>query len=432
MPAIDPRLIAAFIWIVGCLLATLWMLLRRPARLPGFGYALAAALLIRLIPALMFPRGARWEVDFFQQTAQVAFKGQNIYSTELPYFYPPLHLGWLATAYWLTGRTSLMFVFWLKVPNILADIAMTGLVYSAIRRTRPGDDALFGSWIYAVNPVTTLVTAYQGQFDAIPLFLMVAAWYLFESHSDRKWGVTFSSLVLGLGVLSKSWPVIFLPIALLRLPHWGSRLKYAAGTTAVPVIGTLLYELLFPGSLPLILTNLVGAGAPPGWWGLSAILNVIVALTGYGHGFFALHAQIGSLATLLGGTCTILLTRRRSALYALMMTILTLFAIFPNFGVQYLSWIVPLVTILGMPNELGWYVAGATTHMAFAYWGMHFTDGFILLMPTKTAGVIVQLSSLTAWGVIMLWGIQELVHKRLLPNIFQSDSSKAQPGLTFV
>lgn len=269
-----------------------------------------------------------------------------------------------------------------------------------------------------MNPVTTLLVAYQGQFDAIPLFLMVAACYLFELYQDTRWGMGLSSLVLGLGILNKSWPVILLPILLLRLSSWKSRFKYILGAVAIPVIGTLFYELIFPGSLPSILRRSIHAGASAGWWGYSVVLNVIVELTRYGAGLYALSTKCGKAAALLCAAITILLTRQRSTLYSLMLTVLALFATYPGVGVQYLSWLLPLVVALKMSNQVGWYIVGTTVYTVVAHWGLNLTGGLYSLMPVESAHAIVQILSLPAWLVVVLWYFQELVNKELLPCIF--------------
>jgi hypothetical protein len=419
MRPIDPRLIAVFVWILGCSLVTLRFLLHRPLSLPKYGYALLAAFFVRLVPALVLPRGARYEMGVFRQVAETTLNGQSVYLSTVPHPHLPLQLYWFATALWLNIHVGLEFVFWLKLPNILAEVAMTGLVYSAIRRTGVEKEALFGAWLYAFNPVTTLVAAYQGQFDTTPLFLMVAACYLFEFHQNKRWGLVFSSFVLGLGILSKTWPVMLLPIILLRLSNWRSRLGYTAISAAVPIIGIFFYELLFPGSLLSILRRSANAGAIPGWWGYSSILNVWVELTGKGSEIYAALMKVAKFAALLCGIFTILGTRCRSLFYSLLLTILVLFAAVPNLGLQGLSWVIPLAIILKSRSEVGWYIIGATVHMIVSYWGIHLTDGLYVLMPPLAANIIIQLSSLAAWGVIVLWCAQELFSIELLPSIFE-------------
>lgn len=101
MPAIDLRLIAVFIWIVGCSVATFYLLFRRPSTLPKIGYALVIALLVRLIPALALPRGAGYEMHVFSQAAEMTLAGQSVYLSKIAHPYLPLQLYWFAAAYWL-------------------------------------------------------------------------------------------------------------------------------------------------------------------------------------------------------------------------------------------------------------------------------------------------------------------------------------------
>ena len=417
MPAIDPRLVIVFVWVALCALVAWRLLTRRPSTLPGIGYAILAAFLVRTIPALILDRGARYEMHVFQQAAEALLDGQNIYQSTIPYPYLPFQLYWFAIAEWLARHVGLFYIFWLKLAGILAETAITALVYRGIQRSGEQTRALLGSWLYAVNPVTIMVAAYQGQFDALPVLSMVAAWYFSEFHSSKRWGLTLSACLLGLGILSKTWPVILLPIIILRLPRWDLRLRYAVTAGVIPIAGTLFYELLFPGSLVPIARRVIHAGAIPGWWGYSAVMNAIVELTGQGGEIYAFLVKVGKLVALAGGGATIYLTRRRSTLQSLVLTILVLFTAVPNLGLQGLSWLVPLAVILGSFRQLAWYIAGATIHMMISYWGIHLTDGLYLLLPDIWASIIIQLSSLTAWGSIVIWFAHEIHQTHLIPRI---------------
>jgi hypothetical protein len=418
MPAIDPRLVIVFVWIAACSIASFRLLSARFPRLPDLNVALVVAFLARIVPALILPRGAQYEMGVFHQAAQLTLDGRSVYLSDIAHPYFPLQLYWFAASLWLQGHVGLSFVFWLKVPSILAETAITSLIYFALRRRSTHDEAIFGSWFYALNPITILVAAYQGQFDAIPLFLAVAAWYVFEFDIGRKWAVPLSALLLGAGILSKTWPVILLPIILLRLPSRKQCLRYILISLAIPIAGILFFESLFPGSLGSILKRALSVGAISGWWGYSAVLNVLVELTGRGQVVYSLTTQIGKIVALICGLLVMLVTRRRPALYALLLTLLTMFALMPNLGLQGLSWIVVLGILLGMYNELGWYTAGVLIYMIVSYWGTHLTDGLYLLLPDQAASVIIQLSSLPAWGVVVVWWSQMLLGRSFLPRVF--------------
>ncbi len=234
-------------------------------------------------------------------------------------------LYWMAAARLLADGIGISFTFWLKLPSILADTAIALLIYQAICRKRDEAVALRSGWLYALNPIVILVAAYQGQFDAIPLFLVLSAWYVFEFQAEHKQGLALSAVLLGLGILSKTWPAVFLLIILLRLTSWKSRMGYLALAVAVPVAGVLFYEAIFQGSGLVILRRAMNAGATPGWWGYSSVLNAVVEVTGRGKSLYDAAVAVGRLAALGGGLATIWFTRRRPTLYALLLTVLVLF-----------------------------------------------------------------------------------------------------------
>jgi hypothetical protein len=46
--------------------------------------------------------------------------------------------------------------------------------------------------------------------------------------------------------------------------------------------------------------------------------------------------------------------------------------------------------------------------MVVSYWGIHLTDGLYILLPAMYAAMIIQLSSLTAWGAVLWWWWREV------------------------
>lgn len=417
MPLINYQLAFGFFWILGCAVAFFWLLRRGVAPLPGLGYTLGFAFLLRLLPALSLPRGAEYEMWVFRQAGNLLRAGGDVYTSELAHPYLPLQLYWFAAADWLAETSGLFFTAWLKLPSVLADTALVFLVFRAVSLLDRRDRAHHAAWLYALNPVTVLVSAYQGQFDAIPLFFLLLAWYFFVDRA-RPHRRLVSGLSLGLAVLGKTWPIIFLPLAFLRLRSWRARFLYPLVVGSVPLIAILLYALLFPGSLLPMLRRALSAGAVSGWWGYSAPLNVFVTASGQGADLYRQLIALGRPAGLLAASVTIVLTRRRRALHALLLVILVLFAVVPNLGLQGLSWVIPVALILGVSNRLGWYVAGVFLHMIVSYWGLHLNQTLYLLLPRTQADTVIQLSSLLAWLPILLWLAEEISDRSLLPEVF--------------
>lgn len=423
MPAVDAPLVINFIWIIGCAIVTFYLLKQRPWRpLPSVVIILITAFIVRAIPALIMQRGAVYEMYLFQQTAHAFRNGENIYLSQFAHPYLPFLVYWFGFADWLTETVGVFFIFWLKSINILADTLLAGLVYFSVRYQRDETEARYAAWIYVFNPVTILVVAYQGQFEATTTFFLLSAWFLLAGEKSDMKRLFFSALMLGLAILSKTWPIIFLPMVWFRLPNWKTRVPYSLLVGLIPLTAILLYELLFPGSIGPILKRASRAGAISGWWGYSSIINVWLQLTGQGNSIFSWVSLYGKYIGYLFGFFVIIWTRKRPLLYSLLLTILVMFAFVPNLGLQGLAWVIPIALILGLYNSLGWYIIGATIHMLVSYWGIHLTRWLDFFLEYEQANQIIQLSSLTAWLIIVLWCLQEIGQKQLLPRIFTADS----------
>ncbi len=138
-----------------------------------------AAAVARLVPMLILPIGAGYDIESFRRVGQTLVEGGEVYSSTLvagrhPYL--PFQMYLIGSSMQLSLATGIPFVVWLKLPNVLADIAITDLIYAAAQRARrlplePSSAAL----LYALNPVPMLVSAYHGQFDTLTAFLVVCA-----------------------------------------------------------------------------------------------------------------------------------------------------------------------------------------------------------------------------------------------------------------
>jgi hypothetical protein len=414
---IDPRLIIALLWITICALL-FFSLLRHPQRpMPRVALALVVAFIVRLIAALVLPNGAEYEMYVFHMAGHLTLTGQSVYLSDIAHPYLPLQIYWMAAANWFSLENGLLFfAFWAKLPNIIAEVGLVWMLYLALRRLQNEPLARWSAWLYAFNPVTILVAAYQGQFDAIPLLLMVIAWYTFTFHNDRRSGQLLSPLALGAAILSKTWPLLLLPILWLRMRSWRQRLTYPLLAASVPVLGILLYEALFPGSLFSILRRATWAGSIPGWWGYSSLMNIAVALSGQGQERFLELSSLAKNVAYLLGALTILITWRRPAIESWLLTILVLYAAAPNIGVQGLSWLIPMALLNLRHHQLGWYAFGSLLWMVIAYWGLHLNTTFYQLWPELWGNIIIQATSVVPWLIVVLWLLQEGTGRQLLPS----------------
>ena len=129
-------------------------------RTPGLLFALALALRIAvaLLPSTV-------DATNFVQSGRLVQQGRNVYVNTSAYNYPPVY-GWLlAVDLTIADTFQIPELFAVRLPSIIADAFNTALVYSIVVRRNPMVALRLGL-LYAVNPITMLVAAHQGQFDA--------------------------------------------------------------------------------------------------------------------------------------------------------------------------------------------------------------------------------------------------------------------------
>ncbi len=136
------------------------------------------------------------------------------------YTYPPLWMGIIASYYalasmlvgshnpWL-GATDLVFYFFLKLPLIIASSALTLTIYGIVNKlTGDRGRSRLAASLWLLNPYVIWSVGVSGMFDVIPaLFSLIAIWFLLRGNDE------LSALMLGLGVSSKTYPLLFLPLS---------------------------------------------------------------------------------------------------------------------------------------------------------------------------------------------------------------------------
>lgn len=361
---------------------------------------IVASLFVRLVPAMLLSRGAAYDIESFERVAKALMLGDGVYNSPLvqgrhPYF--PLQMYFIGAAMLVSKTIGWPFAFVVKWLPIVADGALSALIFKAYARSE-AKTGLRLAISYALNPVSILISAYHGQFDAVPAFLLALSWYLWCIGK-----IQWSALALGFAVLDKTWPLIFLPIPLLRLRVWGERLKYGFICIGVPVIGTAFYLFFFPGDFsPLLRRALTHAGVP-GWWGVSAILNVIWASTEKGENLLGYMAVYGRWLMLICVGMVYWLTRSWPAIHSLVMAILTLYVSTTGFGLQWGLWVVPFALLSGDDRWLKWYTGAFLLHLLPSYFGYHLDQTLTNLIGFQRMALLMQVSSIPAWAMTLFW-----------------------------
>lgn len=194
-------------------------------------------LLIRLVPAAFTAHPS--DITAWKTIGAAIYHGQNPYT--LPAFglvYPPL---WglvcsVAYTFYLPTQNSFVFNFLIKLPIIAVDIAMAKTIERIVlTTTRNQRTALEAMMLYLFNPMTIILSAFRGMFDAIPAFLVLLSMILLYRKQYLK-----SSLALGVGIAFKgAYPALLLPLFLytiMKTEGKGKTLGYLASSMLIPVI----------------------------------------------------------------------------------------------------------------------------------------------------------------------------------------------------
>lgn len=390
--------------------------------------AAAAAVAVRLVPAaLPLPHDAvvRFDIDSYRLVAAAVLDRRDVYDLVGRYPYLPLHMYVFAAAAWLADHSGLPFAFVVKLPEIAADAVLTVLVGWAAARLGRRRDAPALAMVFALNPVSLLVTGYHGQFDAVPTALVFGAWAVLVFRRER-WALVLSAVLLGLAIADKTWPALLAPVLLWRVMArapagppslagrgnrwyvgWWQRhaplLRGAAygAVATIPVIGCFaLYEWLIPGGARHALEVASSYQGIIGAWGFSHLLVRAAGTEGRADAL-AQASSIGPwvLLAALAWAYTAAASIRRD-LERMAVVLLTTFGAAAGWGVHWLAWLAPIAIASGRRWSV-LYLAAAGCYTASIYLGF----GGILYGAVWLTDSLAPLGWATTFGLILWAGI---------------------------
>ncbi len=361
---------------------------------------LTIALAVRLLPMVILPVGTRYDVASFRIVADAVLARAEVYQASLgrhPYL--PFQMYVIGAALWASNALSIPFVVMVKLPAVLADVGVTAVIYQSCRRwEKPVQAAAFWALLYALNPISILVSAYHGQFDAIPVLLLLLAWYFW--HFEKR--VVKSAVALGFAILNKTWPIVFLPVVLIRLRHSRPRLIYTAIALLIPITFTVAYLLAFDVSPTVMRRPLTHTGVN-GYWGLSAVIAVVNKILGGLEGVYTTLLDMRRWLILFAGVAALWITRRQRSIDALTSIILSVFAVSVGMGIQWLLWVVPFALLAGDHRGLRWYSLTGSLFLLVQLYGLHMYPWANELLGVEKADILIRLGSVPAWITVVLW-----------------------------
>jgi hypothetical protein len=375
---------------------------------------MGVALIVRLLPALILPVGAGYDIESYQIVGDLMEQGKDVYTspeTEKRHPYLPFQMYWLASARAIAKTEQISFAKTVKIEPILADVGIALILFASLlrsSRTSPAANlklAFLGGMLYALNPIPIFVSAYHGQFDAVPaLFILCSFFWL----SSAPW---LSGIWLGLGILSKSWPVLALPSLLTGVVGWRKRVSFLVLAGIIPLAGVFFYASIFKTDPASIISRAVGYNWGIGIWGYTIFIKLLSYFQPSTMGLFNWFVTFARFITLAGlGLAWWFRARKESPQGGFLTILIAFFAITHAFSIQYLMWIVPFA-ILSL--DLKWlkvYTIAAFIYMFLAYntliLEMHITN----ILPWPEADLfIIRPVGLLPWIVCVVWALDRIV-----------------------
>lgn len=414
--SVNSAVLLGMIWVL-VLLGLYWVLpkaLSRCVQGITLGQALivvtSIAFIVRLIPNLLLPVGAGYDIESYQIVGNLVLRRVDVYTAQEAvkrHPYLPCQMYWMALSLWLSQILNLPFVKVARLNPIFFDVCIAFSLVMLLR-SRSLYEAFLGGLMYALNPVPVLVSAYHGQFDAVPSFFLLLAVGLIRASPLA------AGLSLGMGILSKSWPVLGLPSLLVALPDWRQRFQFLLASLLVPATGVGVYAVLFSAPVWAIIERAISYNWGVGVWGYTYFFHLLSVLRPDTGGIFAWLVQYGRYLTLgaLGGIW-LFRARKEPAPAGILTILVTFFAVTHAFSIQYLMWLVPFASLFAGDQESArWlfrYTLAALCYMLLTYTTLILTTAITVWMPWNSANTyIIRPSALPAWLVVVGWLVERL------------------------
>lgn len=301
------------------------------------------ALFIRLICLYLFRNVSNYDLQSYLQIGELTLKGINIYPNvaSLHHPYLPFFLYIEALAVWI-GRSEIIVITIIKFINIIFDLGILYLVYLLSKKN------LKTAFLYAINPVTILITTLHGQFDVIPVFFILLAIYLLKKKKELGVILSFS-----FAVFTKTWPILFfIPIA-----RKIKNKKLLILIIVFPVIFSLIYVVLFKSSLISIIKTLMYYQGLYGIWGPWVLLGKQRILI----------QKLTTLIFLISFFIYSWFIKEKNLIKNILSVLFFFYIFTTNFSIQYFAWIIPFLILIKPKNYLSLIILISSYLFSFYY-----------------------------------------------------------------
>jgi hypothetical protein len=412
-----------FLWLLALTVAfcaTLFVLPNVPAR-ATLPIVAVFATVARLLPILVYRHSeGLWSVDVnnMQRAADAVLHGRDVYlQPNFGFVHPylPFQMYVLAVMKTIADATDTPFFVWMRLPQAAADVGTALLLVLAVRAIGGSERAAFrAGLLYALCPLAVAITVYHGQFDAISVFFVFAA-FLLVIRPRREHA---SAVTMGLGTLQKSWGAILLPLFLARLDTWTQRIRYAVISLAVVAVSVVIYIIAFDSTTERIRTKVLRYQSPlPRSGGITLVMDRLPEWTPARDRVLEWWIGHGEWPTMLAvlGVTAFMIISRRELLDGIIAVLCTLFVFAPDGAGYHYLWIVPfgLLARHFVPTAIVVLsITGRYFVLGFFGGGLHYPPQW----QGDAATWLIEHEwwfAVSAWATFVVWGLWVALQPRL-------------------
>lgn len=343
----------------------------------ALGGLVAITVLVRIIPAWILQIETA-DVASNRTMAEAIVRGDNIYAYHVLYWYNPFAQFHPALSLLIANGLGARFDFVFKLAMIAADAGTTFLIFwYLLRHGQSLRSTIAWTFLWVLNPVSILISAFHGAPHSIVCFLAVAAFVAADIATDgvrRPYLLAISALALGLGIALRTIPILLLPCFLVLITRTVREVATYAALALLASVANLIPYLIF-ASETLLRETVMESGTLDysGYtdFGWVAVVRAAGLLFGRPRQFMVRDQELldgTKLLFVLAYLASLLVLpyfRRASLGRALMLSSLLFYTLYAGVASQYLVWVLPLAIILRQRLTIPYTMISATALISF-------------------------------------------------------------------
>ncbi len=303
----------------------------------------------RLAFMCLVPPGAR-SIDAFswETQAELLKEGVNPYHANTLFNWPPF---WMQSVFVISKVAGFLNVPFFRVLQVCLVLFESAVIVQVVRLIQMMAPAANVRWIVimgiALNPIAILLICQHCNFDIImALWLLLAATSLLRynlSNDQVDW--LCACLFLGLGILTKTVPLILIPLLAggFQKATTAGRLLGAALVLGPTALGISIIFVLAPAD---VLRNVLGYRAENFYFGFPGLLHCLGAENSVAFVCTAFYMLgIGTMALTWRHLWEKHSFGNRETILYIALILMAIPVLGPGFGGQYFYWFIPFLVI---------------------------------------------------------------------------------------